>query len=89
MTTCDRCGANLDLVGRAHRCVTHSPAVTHSVTHTAAPVTHTVTHRSAPKSNAERQAEYRRRHGDEWRKAHRERMARSRSRRKVSDAERH
>ncbi len=78
MTACSRCGANLDLVGRAHRCVTHV------VTHNDSSVTHVVTHNG--KSNAERQAAYRKRHGEAWRKAHRERMARSR--RKASDVER-
>ena len=72
---CPGCGASYALVGRVHRCpavsfeggaaVTHIPDAPDSVTHA-------VTH------NAERQRQFRERHGEEYRRKNRERMRRMR-----------
>jgi hypothetical protein len=74
---CPICGANREVVGRVHRCV---PAVvaraSEPVTHTPA-VTHAVTHKAL--TNAERQARWRKANAELCRLRNRDRMRRQRS----------
>ena len=87
---CERCGANLALVGKMHRCVprqvdgvpilAQQPPVTHkqqqAVTHASSSVTHTDSRRS---KGAERQARYRAKDPHAYRQRHRDYMRRRRA----------